>query len=700
MTNFLGTDGNDTITPTTVSPFVLTWPELFVMPGAANDVIDGKGGNDVLDGGGGDDKIGGGTGNDVLRGSAGNDTLRGDEGSDQIYGGDNNDSLDGGPGYDLLYGGSGQDTLESSWADGNYDELYGGSGNDTFNQLRGLSYAYGGLGNDSFFGGLDAVVMYGDEGNDNLTGGRGGDYLAGGVDNDFIRGDFGSDMILGGDGNDTIDGIYRSATGTDITYDSIYGGNGDDYVVLNIEVLGPNLRSDYANGDAGSDMLVISNTLPVQDWELDLSTGSLAVYVLGYGLLTKVGAFQNFENLQSGGGNDTINGTVGANYIRGMNGNDLIFGNGGGDVLLGDGGDDTIYALPGDYADGGIGGYDVLIMEPAVGGVTLNLATSLMIFGFEAVGTGDGDDSLIGSAAAFEALYGGGGNDTIDGGGGLNELFGDAGNDLLFVTGGGNDKLFGGEGNDRFNLNARTSLVGLSIYGGADTDTVDLAEDIVTLDTVDRLAEIERLDVWLTTISGTTGDDNLDLGAFETIAFGSALGVAVFGLDGNDLVGGGRNAGTNDSLYGGVGNDTIRGRAGNDQIFGGDGDDFLFGGAGRDSMAGGLGSDRFVFLKASESPGTKGDVIRSDGFTIAFEGAGAAVGDIIDISGIDANTLRKGNQSFEFGGFGIGRVSLVESGSSTVVLGNTDDDADFEFRLVIQDGAVRASAYSVADFIL
>jgi hypothetical protein len=34
------------------------------------------------------------------------------------------------------------------------------------------------------------------------------------------------------------------------------------------------------------------------------------------------------------------------------------------------------------------------------------------------------------------------------------------------------------------------------------------------------------------------------------------------------------------------------------------------------------------------------------------------------------------------------------------VRGNTDNDAAFEFELLIEDGAVLASAYAAADFVL
>ena len=85
---------------------------------------------------------------------------------------------------------------------------------------------------------------------------------------------------------------------------------------------------------------------------------------------------------------------------------------------------------------------------------------------------------------------------------------------------------------------------------------------------------------------------------------------------------------------------------------------------------------------------------------IAFQGAGPTVGDRIDLAGIDARTTTGVNDAFLFGGTGIGRISLVNSGTNTVIRGNTDNDAAFEFELLIEDAAVLASTYRAADFVL
>jgi serralysin len=186
-----------------------------------------------------------------------------------------------------------------------------------------------------------------------------------------------------------------------------------------------------------------------------------------------------------------------------------------------------------------------------------------------------------------------------------------------------------------------------------------------------------------------------------TIAVSEGLGTAgadyVVGIGSPDAMNG---AGGNDTMLGGNGNDALTGGAGNDLLRGQTGNDLLRGGAGVDVLIGGTGNDTFDFDLATDSrPGAR-DIIRAGDTTTAFQGAGAAAGDRIDLSGIDANVNAGGNQAFVWGGGGIGRVSAVNSGANTVIHANTDGDAAWEFELVIEDGNVNASAYRAADFIL
>jgi Ca2+-binding RTX toxin-like protein len=170
---------------------------------------------------------------------------------------------------------------------------------------------------------------------------------------------------------------------------------------------------------------------------------------------------------------------------------------------------------------------------------------------------------------------------------------------------------------------------------------------------------------------------------------GTAISDGVSGLAGNDDI---RGRGGDDWLSGDGGSDILRGQSGND---------ILRGGGSRDTLIGGTGFDTFRIVSAAESPVAQSDVIKRGDGASAFAGAGRAAGDIIDLTRIDANTDAAGDQDFVLGGSGKGRLSLVDAGSRTLVLGNTDGDRLFELRLVILDGrGVDASDYSRADFIL
>lgn len=122
--------------------------------------------------------------------------------------------------------------------------------------------------------------------------------------------------------------------------------------------------------------------------------------------------------------------------------------------------------------------------------------------------------------------------------------------------------------------------------------------------------------------------------------------------------------------------DTVRGLGGADTLSGRGGDDTLVGGAGADRLAGGGGADTFVFARAKD---IRGDVVRD------FDGD---EGDQLDLSAVDANENRNGTQHFtfidddRFGGTA-GELRASETGSRTIVAGDTDGDGKADFRLVL-----------------
>lgn len=174
---------------------------------------------------------------------------------------------------------------------------------------------------------------------------------------------------------------------------------------------------------------------------------------------------------------------------------------------------------------------------------------------------------------------------------------------------------------------------------------------------------------------GTAGADRLKV---------DATGI-VSGLAGNDRLTG--NAGAN-WLAGDGGNDTLIGGSGNDRLAGGAGADKLYGGDGRK----GSGSDTFVFTKLSESTASsKGrDTIydfRSD--------------DRFDLTAIDANTKKAGNQAFSFIGADTfdgkaGELRYTKGKSDTYVYADTNGDRKSDFAVHLDD----AVKLGKSDFLL
>ena len=75
--------------------------------------------------------------------------------------------------------------------------------------------------------------------------------------------------------------------------------------------------------------------------------------------------------------------------------------------------------------------------------------------------------------------------------------------------------------------------------------------------------------------------------------------------------------------------------------------------------------------------------------------------DRIDLSRIEANEDASGTQHFVFGtSHAARRLWAVDVGNLTIIRGNTGGDAAPELEIAIQDGNVRALAYTTADFLV
>lgn len=210
---------------------------------------------------------------------------------------------------------------------------------------------------------------------------------------------------------------------------------------------------------------------------------------------------------------------------------------------------------------------------------------------------------------------------------------------------------------------------------------------------------------------GGAGDDRIwGLAGNDGLA-GQDGADQLFGGLGNDRLSG--NAGV-DSLYGESGYDTLIGGTYSDYLYGGDHGDDLYGNEGSDRLYGGGGADRFLFnevmTRTAYGANQNGETpLAAPDYILDFQNAGNAFGDVIGLSAIDANfdgyPNVNVNESFVFYGTGpiggaLRALWLRDEGGNSVVYGNTYGAYAADFKIVIADGAVSASQYTAADFVL
>jgi Ca2+-binding RTX toxin-like protein len=159
-----------------------------------------------------------------------------------------------------------------------------------------------------------------------------------------------------------------------------------------------------------------------------------------------------------------------------------------------------------------------------------------------------------------------------------------------------------------------------------------------------------------------------------------------------DIYYGGRSG---DVLTGGGAKELLLGGEGNDRLTGKGGDDRLCGGSGKDTLFGGAGNDVFIYNNISDSKvGNQCDVIKD------FK-----MGDKIDLSAIDANTVMTDNNAFTqlvvdglfsglFNDFELGYLYFDKV--NHLLYGNNDVDNAADFSITLAG----VNSLSLTDFVL
>jgi len=431
-------------------------------------------------------------------------------------------------------------------------------------------------------------TIYGTEGDDDI------DALAG---DDYVFGQYGDDTLRGGDGADTLFGS--------VGVDELYGGQGDDVYDFD------NTRDTVIEAfDEGLDTIYASANL-----SLPANVENVAV-AYGQGIRVYGNAGDNVmtghlgaDTLWAGDGNDSVTGGGGADDLAGGLGDDTLMGGDGNDVLRAGMGHDVV--------DGGepitvnLGG-DVLHVDYSALNVpvTVTMAAHTVQAGVNRVDFSGIESFFFAGGHADDHLEGSAKGDTLDGGSGADTMAGGLGYDTYYV---------------------------------------DSTRDVVIEAPGSRAYALDRVYTSVSLVLFDNVDDAVLTGSAVKLTGTNAINTLV-GSDGDNI------------LWGAAGSDTLMGSAGNDELAGGTGDDALYGdyripptaggsdtltgGLGDDFLTGGAGSDVFRITRVVDSAGEPQTDAGFDFDRIAD--FSHAEGDVIDVSGVDANATLAGNQAFTF----------------------------------------------------
>jgi serralysin len=300
------------------------------------------------------------------------------------------------------------------------------------------------------------------------------------------------------------------------------------------------------------------------------------------------------------------------------------------------------------------------------------------------IGT-QGDDKIVQKITDVTEIRARAGNDVVRM---LRETSSDvdlgAGNDfyLNLVQGDpeNGDDVRGGTGNDRFKVATFSS----NYDGGAGDDLFEFAGDRVGANTFFGGKGTDTISYRL-----YTGGTAVDIEGYEV---NLATGIVIPALTGEERVASIENiigSVLNDILIGNGGANRLEGGEGTDTLNGAGGSDILVGGgAAGDFMLGGSGADLFVFIKS--------DIGDLSSVILDFD---ASAEDRIDLSAIDANDRKGGDQAFKFIGdaaFSDKAGELQRNGSAVEADIDGDGLADLRIDVTADDGALLRRA----DFIL
>lgn len=636
-----------------------------------------RNGDGVLHGGAGADRIQAGSANDQLRGMAGDDYLAGGAGDDYISGGQGDDRVVGGTGDDFLVarGNEGSDTFLFAVGDGR-DVLSIAHENDflprrplgriVFQDIaagESLGFRF----NASFSADSDSTIYYGldDQITLDVANGRrpvesalhyftlGSDYDPGWVpvirprtastERQVLYGSFGKDQIYAGESGATISPGYGD--------DEIFGGAGDDEIVLNafyvdkafggigsksvtpgegnddlVTPLAQGLSYHYAAGD-GHDVITYdwSTTIRKRDYNLSGPAGEFewyAPYQIGHasGALT-------FEAY----GSDSL--ILGAGIAM----EDTRFIQYGHDLLISIGASNGSITVENFFVPDATETPGYTVADIADGGPVVDSVESLVHLGvmaphplesIEVAGVAYAIDTLVatvledGAVAPRVSTLGTAGPDTLQGAAiSPDIILGEAGDDVITDLGGLNT-IEGGSGADTITV-AGTNFVS----GEAGDDVVALLRGV---NVVSGGAGDDRITVHdgINHIDSGVGKDRIfvDGGVNTLHVYGSyPLAINPFISPTDVTLSGGDN-----TVTFGAEDDVLRvggvpGYTGSNSVDMGGGDDFAFVSGGVNVIDAGAGDDALVLVRDNQTTVQFGRGSGADTVVVASENPNVAI---------------------------------------------------------------------------
>jgi Ca2+-binding RTX toxin-like protein len=577
------------------------------------------------------------------------DVVAGGEGADVLVASEKSDLVDGRGGDDRLLA-----------ALGGKDIVLGGSGSDLLEidwsaSTAPVAPALAFAANPA--GGYDGALTHGALERIEFQG----------IESFILKTGSGADSLTTGAGNDQLDGGAGA--------DSMTGGGGDDL---------------YTVDDANDQVIEAAGE------GIDQVRTTLASYTIP----------DHVDNLAyTGAGNAVLRGNAASNRIEGGAGNDFFHAqHGGDDDIKGGGGNDSVYIgaalTSADKVDGGPG-TDTLALQGDYKTAPLTFGAGLT--GIELIALMPGNDTRYG--APGNAFYSyditvvqenapAGVQVRID----AARLR--AGEDFTFdssaetdgwyrIAGGaGVDDLTTGSRSDSFHFTAATWGAGDRIDAGAGNDQLGLQGNFTIAFGAAQLTGIEILAL----LSGRDMRENVDYNYAITSADGNVAAGQRLGVDAARLTAGETllfdGSAEQDGFF------RMAGGEGGDTLTGGQGNDVIEGGGGADALRGNGGSDTFLYRDAAHSTVAAADTLLD-----------LTLGDLIGLSGIDADAAAAGDQAFAFIGsaaFGgqAGQLRAEQSGTTGLwtVQGDIDGNgaADFQLLVTVTD----AHPLTAADFIL